>query len=174
MRFIPAFMTALFLCSGASAQSNEEAELVLAMFRAMNPQSITYDREVCGYIVRNPAGRLEVSKASWGGVASCGTMPVPAGYQIVSSWHTHAAWAQGYDNEVPSTVDVEGDLAQHIDGWLATPGGRVWFINGQTGEMHQYCGPECMPSDPNSRLDSRGPVDRRYSLAELRARFASR
>jgi Domain of unknown function (DUF4329) len=174
MRLVLAVCIAFSTTSAATAQSEPEAALVQAMFRVMNAQSIAYDREVCGHILRNPAGRLEVSKVSWGGPASCAMTPTPAGYQVVSSWHTHAAWAQGYDNEVPSLIDVEGDLSQGINGWLATPGGRLWYINGQTGEIHQYCGAECLPSDPNSQMDARGPVDKHYTLSELRARFASR
>ena len=173
MRLVLAFCIAFFTASAATAQSESEATLVQAMFRVMNAQSIAYNREVCGHILRNPAGRLEVSKASWGGPDSCGMIPTPAGYEVVSSWHTHAAWAQGYDNEVPSLIDVEGDMSQGIDGWLATPGGRLWYINGQTGEIHQFCGPECLPSDPNSQMDARGPVNKYYTLSELRARLAN-
>jgi len=174
MRIILTFCIALFSASLASAQSETEAELVQAMFRSINAQSITYDREVCGHILRGPDGRLEVGKVSWGGPASCAMTPPAAGYQVVSSWHTHAAWAEGYDNELPSLIDVEGDMSQGIDGWLATPGGRLWYINGQTGEIHQYCGAECLPFDPDAQMDARGPVDKHYTLSELRARFAGR
>ena len=171
MRMIAAFCMGLLLGSPALAQSAEEAELVVAMFRSMNPQSITHDREVCGYIVENPSGRIEVGKASWGGNASCGTIPPPDGFRVLASWHTHAAWAAGYDNEVPSLIDVEGDMSLGINGWIATPGGRLWYVNGQTGEMHQYCGAQCLPFDPDAQMDTRGPVDKRYTLLQLRARF---
>jgi len=174
MRIFLMFCIALFTAPAAIAQSEAEAVLVQAMFRSVNAQSITYDREVCGHVLRSPAGRLEIGKVSWGGPASCAMTPPAAGYQVVSSWHTHAAWAEGYDNELPSLIDVEGDMALGIDGWLATPGGRLWFIDGQSGEIHQYCGPECLPADPNAQMDARGPVDKHYTLSELRARFASR
>jgi hypothetical protein len=174
MRVFPALAALLLSFQAAAAQSVEETELAHALLRGMNPQSITHNREVCGYILRAPSGRLEISKASWGGPASCGTLPVPEGYTILSSWHTHAAWAEGYDGEVPSTIDVQGDMAMGINGWVATPGGRLWFINGQTGFMYQVCGRDCLPSDPGFYPEEHGPVEKQYTLAELRRRFAGR
>ncbi len=157
--------------SSANAQTIEETQLVHALFRNMNPQSIEHDREVCGFILRSPSGELEVSKASWGGPASCAFMPVPDGYSVVSSWHTHAAWAPGYDGEVPSTVDVEGDISRGTNGWVATPGGRLWFIDGSQGFLYQVCGRDCLPSDPGFYPEEHGPVEKQYTLGALRARF---
>ncbi len=171
MRNISALIVSLFLALPSYAQSVQETELVHALFRGMNPQSIEHNREVCGYIVLSPSGQLEVSKASWGGEASCATLPVPPGYTILSSWHTHAAWGRGYDGEVPSTIDVEGDMRLGINGWVATPGGRLWFINGQTGFMYQVCGRECLPTDPNFFPEEHGPVEKQYTLAQLRRRL---
>ncbi len=172
MRAIPALFALLTMALPATAQSVEETELVHALFRSMNQQSITHNREVCGYIVRTPSGDLDISKVSWGGPAACATIPVEPGYTILSSWHTHAAWAPGYDGEVPSTIDVEGDMQMGVNGWVATPGGRLWFIDGQSGFMYQVCGRNCLPSDPGFYPQEHGPVEKQYTLAELRRRFA--
>jgi len=174
MRLISALLALVLTTPAAFAQSVEETELVYALLRNMNQQSITHNREVCGYIVRTPAGTLEVSKVSWGGPASCATIPVPPEYTIISSWHTHAAWAPGYDGEVPSTIDVEGDMGMGINGWVSTPGGRMWFINGQTGFMYQVCGRDCLPTDPGFYPEEHGPVEKQYTLAQLRRRFNER
>lgn len=159
------------LAQPAIAQSEEETEFVMALLTNLNPQSIEFNREVCGYIVRHPDGRLESTKLSWGTEASCLSSPIPPGVEAISSWHTHAAWGRGYDGEVPSTIDVEGDMRYNVNGWVSTPGGRLWFINGQTGNMHQVCGRDCLPSDPGFFPEEHGPVEKEYSLEELRARF---
>ena len=172
----------LFLLVGAlpalsgplAAQSEEETEFVMALLANLNTQSIQFNREVCGFIVRHPDGRLESTKLSWGTEASCASSPVPPGLEPISSWHTHAAWGRGYDGEVPSTIDVEGDMRFGVNGWVSTPGGRLWFINGQTGDMHQVCGRDCLPSDPGFVPEEHGPVAKEYSLEELRARFGFR
>ena len=157
-----------------TSQSQEETEFVMALLTNLNPQSIAFNREVCGFIVRHPDGHLESTKLSWGTEASCASSAIPPGLEPLSSWHTHAAWGRGYDGEVPSTIDVEGDMRFGVNGWVSTPGGRLWFINGQTGTMHQVCGRDCLPSDPNFFPEEHGPVEKQYTLDELRARFGFR
>ncbi len=174
MRVGLALIIALSTAPFAQAQNAEETEFVTALLRGMNPLSIEFNREVCGYVVRRPSGELESTKVSWGTFASCASLPVPPGVQVIASWHTHAAWAEGYDGEVPSITDVEGDMSQNINGWVSTPGGRLWFVNGQTGHIHQVCGRDCLPSDPNFFPEEHGPVDKNYTLDGLYARFGRR
>lgn len=174
MRLILAVVMSLGLSQGAKAQSTDETEFVTALLTNLNALSVEFNREVCGYVLRRPGGPLEASKVSWGTNASCASLQIPPGYEVVSSWHTHAAWAPGYDGEVPSTIDVEGDMRMGVNGWLSTPGGRLWFINGQTGDMHQVCGRDCLPSDPGFFPEEHGPVEKRYTLHALRTRFGER
>lgn len=162
---------ALSLAAPVSAQSTQETEFAMAILTNINPLSIQFNREVCGFIVRHPDGRLDSTKLSWGTEASCASLPIPPGVEPVSSWHTHAAWGRGYDGEVPSTIDVEGDMRFGVNGWVATPGGRVWFVDGATGNIRQVCGRDCLPSDPNFFPEEHGPVAKEYTLDELRARF---
>ena len=155
----------------APAQSAQETAFVMGLMESMNALSVRFDREVCGYILRHPNGAYSSTKVSWGGHASCASLPVMDGMDVVSSWHTHAAWAAQYDNEVPSIQDVEGDMRMGVNGWVGTPGGRLWFVDGQTGFMRQICGPGCLPEDPNSVEGSQGPVGESYTLDGLYARF---
>ncbi|MBF9035019.1 DUF4329 domain-containing protein [Rhodobacterales bacterium HKCCE2091] len=155
----------------AAAQSMEETEFITALYNNINPLSIEFNREVCGYVIRRADGELDSTKLSWGTEASCASLPVEPGVEVISSWHTHAAWGRGYDGEVPSTIDVEGDMRAGINGWVSTPGGRLWFIDGQTGFMYQVCGRDCLPSDPGFFPEEHGPVAKDYTLEELRARF---
>jgi hypothetical protein len=126
-RFATAAVTSLsFLTSGpAAAQSGHEAAFILGLMESMNALSVRFNREVCGYILRHPNGAYSSTKASWGGHASCASLPIEDGMEVVSSWHTHAAWAPDYDGEVPSIQDVEGDMQLGVNGWVGTPGGRL-------------------------------------------------
>ncbi|NKX43134.1 DUF4329 domain-containing protein [Roseicyclus persicicus] len=162
---------ALALPGPAPAQSAQETAYVMGLMESMNALSVRFNREVCGYILRHPNGAYSSTKVSWGGHASCASLPVTDGMDVVSSWHTHAAWAEEYDNEVPSIQDVEGDMRMGVNGWVGTPGGRLWFVDGRTGFMRQVCGPGCLPEDPNSVEGSQGPVGESYSLDALYARF---
>jgi hypothetical protein len=155
----------------AHAQSVQETAFIRGLMESMNALSVRFNREVCGYILRHPNGAYSSTKVSWGGHASCASLPVVDGMNVIASWHTHAAWGRGYDGEVPSIQDVEGDMRQGIDGWVGTPGGRLWHVDGQTGTIRQVCGRGCLPEDPNFLPEEHGPVGQRYTLDGLYARF---
>lgn len=153
------------------AQSAQETAFVLGLMESMNALSVRFNREVCGYVLRHPNGAYSSTKVSWGGHASCASLPVVPGMDVVSSWHTHAAWGRGYDGEVPSIQDVEGDMRMGVNGWVGTPGGRLWHVDGRTGSMRQVCGRGCLPEDPNFFPEEHGPVGETYTLDGLYARF---
>jgi hypothetical protein len=155
----------------ATAQSASETAFVMALMRAMNQLSVRFDREVCGFVLRDATGAYSSTKVSWGGAASCASLPLLPGVVPVSSWHTHAAWARGYDGEVPSIQDVEGDMSMGVNGWVATPGGRLWFVDGNTGALRQVCGRDCLPVDPGFVPEEHGPVPDELSLDGLYQRF---
>jgi hypothetical protein len=166
-----ALIVACLLAPPAAAQSAEESAFVIALMRGMNQLSVRFDREVCGYILRDATGVYSSTKVSWGGAASCASLPLGPGVPVVSSWHTHAAWAEGYDGEVPSIQDVEGDMRMGMNGWVATPGGRLWFVEGRTGQLRQVCGRGCLPVDPGFVPEEHGPVPEALSIDGLYGRF---
>ncbi len=173
MRAILALLACLLAAPAATAQSRAETQLVHAWLAEMNPRSIARGEEVCGFVLRAPSGDLRIGKPGWGGAVSCTMGQVPAGHVVVSSWHTHGAAMPGYDGEVPSTLDVETDMENGRNGWVATPGGRLWFINGETGFIYQVCGRGCLPADPGFVPEQYGPVAESFSLGALRRRFAA-
>jgi hypothetical protein len=174
MRKTLAMLVCFVVPTFVSAQSPEETAFARGLLTNLNRLSIQFNREVCGFIVRSPSGRIQSTKASWGTAASCMSNPVPPEMTVISSWHTHAAWGLGYDGEVPSTIDVEGDMRMGVDGWVSTPGGRLWFIDGQTGRLEQICGRDCLPADPNFYPEEHGPVAKNYTLSTLQSRFGQR
>jgi len=172
-----AFFTALATASAfllsppAHAQDMREMQFVLGLMESMNQLSVRFNREVCGFILQDAAGNYSSTKVSWGGEASCASLPIEPGMRAVSSWHTHAAWGIGYDGEVPSIQDVEGDMRFGVNGWVATPGGRLWYVDGTTGFIMQACGRGCLPGDPGFFPEEHGPVAENYSLDGLYQRF---
>lgn len=171
-------IAAIFLASviasapvASSAQSDQETAFVMGLMESMNTLSIRFNREVCGYVLRHANGAYSSTKVSWGGQASCASLPVEDGFVVASSWHTHAAWDPAYDGEVPSIQDVEGDMRMGVNGWVGTPGGRLWFVDGQTGNIRQVCGRGCLPVDENFGAEDFGPVGESYTLDGLYARF---
>jgi hypothetical protein len=155
----------------ATAQSAEETEFMMGLMESMNQLSLRFNREVCGFVLVDGQGNYSSTKVSWGGHASCASLPLEEGTRAVSSWHTHAAWAREYDNEVPSIQDVEGDMRMGVNGWVGTPGGRLWFVDGQSGIMRQVCGPDCLPTDPNSVHEVNDAPSQTYTLDGLYGRF---
>jgi len=155
----------------ATAQSQQETNFVLGLMESMNALSVRFNREVCGYVLRHPNGAYSSTKVSWGAQASCASLPILEGMEVVSSWHTHAAWDPSYDGEVPSIQDVEGDMRMGVNGWVGTPGGRLWFVEGQSGTIRQVCGRGCLPIDEDFGDEDFGPVGETYTLDGLYARF---
>lgn len=154
----------------ASAQSAEEIAFARAVFTELQEASIRQNREYCGYIAYDSAGNLVSTEAKRGRKTSCRPRIEPAGWTVVASFHTHGAYAEDYDNEVPSVTDVEGDMEEKVNGFVATPGGRFWAINGTTGDIRLICGPRCLPWDPRFVPDYEPPAES-YSLDALKRRF---
>jgi hypothetical protein len=91
----------------------------------------------------------------------------------LASMHTHGAFDPSYDSEVPSLVDIEGDIASQLDGYVATPGGRLWRIDWREARAEQVCGKACLPQDRAYRPCADDPVSASYSLQQLRKRHRS-
>lgn len=72
------------------------------------------------------------------------------------------------DSEVPSEGDLIGDFEEGVNGYVSTPGGRFWHINGQAQQATLICGPECLGVDPNYEADQ--SVARSYTIQQLRRR----
>lgn len=163
-------LIALLLGAPVAAQSRAEQELAKQTLRALQEQSIRGNREYCGVISEDASGRLIASDANRGTRARCRYPNVPNGTNLVATYHTHGAFLERFDNEVPSVLDVLADMSTGTNGYISTPGGRFWFVNGRTGEVRLLCGPKCMPWDPRYVPGLAGPVAGKYTLDQLRRR----
>jgi hypothetical protein len=148
----------------AQAETDRFAKAFLDSIQA---RSISERRELCGFFIRNDAGQLQATPPRAGTFAGC-NMPVPNRRDnIVASYHTHGAYGSQYDNEVPSTTDLQSDFILGIDGYLSTPGGRVWHVSNVTREASQICGLGCVTRDPGFIPRNETQVAQRYSIATL-------
>lgn len=132
---------------------------------ALQEPSFRLNREHCGYIGLDPAGNLKASPATQGRPSSCAAVNIPSDWVLVASYHTHGAYDQNSFSEVPSSTDIEGDNAEGTNGYVSTPGGRFWFINGAAQRAYQICGVGCLRQDKRYVADR--PVESAYTLTEL-------
>lgn len=148
----------------------EEQDFVIELFSRVQAKSIASNRELCGYLGYDETGSLVATKIALGSEASC-TLPHDDGaFDIIASYHTHSSYSVDYDSELPSALDMESDRDSGINGWVATPGGRLWYIDSFAMEAIMVCGVGCLPMDKNFVRDTTNPVKKRYRYHELLAR----
>lgn len=158
------------LGSTARAQDPQVAALAREVLSQLQERSIKAGREYCGMIGRTVNGDLVLGKVRKGRAGSCMPPRDPVGFFAVASFHTHGAYDPDYDNEVPSVNDVLSDMDEGTDGYVSTPGGRLWHVDRHTGRAVQLCGEGCLPMDPHHEPDPDLPVLRSYTLPALKAR----
>ncbi|PJI91573.1 uncharacterized protein DUF4329 [Yoonia maricola] len=151
------------------AQTDDVDVFATQVLNDLQPSSIAEGREYCGYIYAAPSGQLFATEPRPGRAAYCDLpQPFPS---VIASYHTHGSFSDEYDNEVPSVDDVAGDFDAGIDGYISTPGGRVWLVDHDAQIARQLCAALCVTSDPNNDPDDAGFIPQTFTLEELEARF---
>lgn len=147
-----------------------EKSLAVALFTALQQRSFELEAELCGYILRDAGGFLRMTGPYPGDEFSCAA-PFPETGTVLASWHTHGSYSDDAYNELPSDLDVQSDAEEEIDGWIATPGGRLWFVDGETLVSTLICGQGCLPVDPAYDPSQTGPIAERYEFDALLQRL---
>ena len=133
-------------------------------------QSLETDREYCGYFVR-VGERIVATPPQRGYSHECLSAEPTGDVEVIASYHSHGAFDVNADSEVPSVDDILGDREEEVDGYIVTPGGRVWFHDLESGRVVLICGPACVTADPAHSDDVFEPIATRYTLEGLRLRF---
>ena len=155
----------------ASAQPAGELAAARQALGQLQGRSFAENREYCGYIGIIQNGQYAATEVTRGRSDSCLSRGDESRFvEVTASFHTHAGFDTEADSEVPSSNDVEGDMSEGVNGYVATPGGRLWFIDGRTGVATQICGLGCMGQDPRFIAGDAGPIAPRYTLQQLRQR----
>lgn len=167
--FCGALFVAATLCqSPAFGQVGQES--IVSFLEGVQASSLEDNREYCGYLYRRADGAIRATRPRRGAVYYCA--PRLPNAEIIASYHTHGRFSEDADSEVPSVDDILGDREEGIDGYITTPGGRVWFHDVEAGTVRQLCGLGCVTADPK-HLDSYFlPVRGTYTLEDLERRFA--
>ncbi|WP_299549377.1 DUF4329 domain-containing protein [uncultured Tateyamaria sp.] len=153
-------------------QPQTEAEVAFAtdLFNMLQERSINEGREYCGLIGVDRSGSYFATTARRGGTSTClPPLSAGAGVTVLASYHTHGAYDPEYLTEVPSYDDIRTDIEDGTDGYIATPGGRLWYVDARAQEARLICGARCLVSDVEFREDPEFPVRPRYSLQDLTA-----
>ena len=154
----------------AAAQDAVEMEVAREILSSLQHLSFEKRREYCGFIGYDARGVLVATPGFPGTMARCGA-PFPDDLAVVASYHTHGAFDHGYFNEIPSDIDVESDHAFLLNGYVSTPGGRFWYIDGREKVTWQICGTGCLPIAPGFYKGASGPIAERYTFDELREKL---
>ena len=149
--------------------SAAEVALVRNRLSRAQKQSFRNNREYCGYLGRTRSGRLVVTRLVRGYRDGC-TPPQPdPGTMLIASIHTHGAYDPDVPAEFPTTLDIDSDATEGVNGYIATPGGRLWYVDSAAGVVHLLCGPGCLPQDPRFHPGDDGVIRRYYRYSDLSA-----
>ena len=151
-------------------QSAAEVAFVTQLFNDIQPTSIAEGREYCGLLGLDAGGALVATEPRRGRASSC-LPPDPRNvdFIVLASYHTHGAYNPEYLTELPSFEDMATDIEDNTDGYVATPGGRLWYVNARAQVAQQLCGRACLVSDVGYVPDPNFPVRTTYTLNDLRA-----
>lgn len=166
-------MLAVLLAAPVSAlgQSADEIAVAREVLSRAQARSVAENREYCGYIGYTASGALATTRPRRGHLDEC--MPHwPDGLNVIASWHTHAGYDEQAWSEVPTVNDIEADEAEGVDGYIGTPGGRMWYVDTTDMVVSQLCGLGCIPPDPRYVRGAEGPIAQSYTYRELLRREA--
>lgn len=149
-------IVSVVFATAVTAQSDEDAEflayqhdLVTDILNEMQVRSIAENSEFCAYIgFEGESDDLSLTEIVRGAPTSCTLPELSDTFLPTASIHTHAAFDPDQESEVPSIDDMIGDIEFGVDGYIATPGGRMWFLDTLEERAILLCGPYCLLSDP--------------------------
>ncbi|WP_368183708.1 DUF4329 domain-containing protein [Aestuariibius sp. HNIBRBA575] len=148
-------------------------QFAVNFLNSLQARSFAERREYCGFLIVNAAGQISATPPRPGTFAGCSQDAPRPGMGIFASYHTHGAYGRNYDNEVPSPTDLESDFHFGIDGYVSTPGGRIWQIEFDNRTARQVCGQGCVAVDPGFVPQGEAGIRATYTLPELNARTRS-
>jgi hypothetical protein len=165
-----------FLGALATPVAAQDAALISAAKRTLEiAQQPSFDvgREHCGLLGQITGARYVATKPKRGWKNSCLPKDFSGNVDVQASYHTHGSYSPHAEAELPSSNDVEADMTEGVFGFIATPGGRMWMVDPNTGIATLLCGLGCLPQDPNFIQDPDLNIKPRYTLRELQIREAN-
>lgn len=130
--------------------------------------SFATNREYCGYLGYTQDGQIGFTEMQRGGHDGCTPWMTDNGLALVASLHTHGAYDPDVPAEFPTSLDIDSDAREGVDGYISTPGGRLWYVDSIARVAIQICGLNCLPQDHSFRAGDDGMIRDFYSQADLR------
>ncbi|MBU2993470.1 DUF4329 domain-containing protein [Octadecabacter sp. 1_MG-2023] len=142
-------------------------QFAIGVLNGLQTVSIAEKREYCGYIWQDQFGQLQATVPVAGTRTGCEMNEPQIGTGILASYHTHGAYSPRLRGEIPSGIDLQGDFNYGINGYVSTPGGRVWLNDYATRSTRQLCGRACVFSDTgyDDRYDA--DIQQSYSQSQV-------
>ena len=147
----------------------KEIAAVRARLAPLQFLSFATNREYCGYLIRGQGGALAFTDMVRGGHDGCTPLIPMSHIDLVASVHTHGAYDATVPAEFPTVLDIDSDRRERVNGYVATPGGRLWHIDSRRMVAHQICGLGCLPQDPGFHPGDDGDIANSYSYEDLQA-----
>ncbi|MEP2027236.1 MAG: DUF4329 domain-containing protein [Paracoccaceae bacterium] len=166
-RYLSQFVI-LILPFALNAQPKEEVRAVIAFIEQIQRLSFEHNREYCGYVGWGSSGDLTFTRPVRGRTNSCTPLEPPDNITVFASYHTHGAFGLDVPAEFPTVLDMESDEDEGIDGYIATPGGRLWYVDTEAMEVYQVCGIGCVLQDPEFRPGLDGKIEEKYTYKALK------
>lgn len=159
----------IFSAAGPTSPDPDELEIAAVMERLAPLQIMSFadNREYCGYLLRHENGAFAFTDMVRGEPDGCTPVFPLDRVQVIASVHTHGAYDPEVSAEFPTVLDMQSDRREGINGYVSTPGGRLWFIDTRRRDVYQICGLGCLPQDPEFQAGDDGWVARKYSYQEL-------
>ncbi|KEO91301.1 hypothetical protein EH31_01165 [Erythrobacter longus] len=140
---------------------------------ALQTRSFAENIELCGIIFETSEGELGASRKIGGDESTCDLSYFDEpGMVPVASFHTHGRFSRDYDTEVPSLTDIQSDIESGFDGYVSTPGGRLWHIDHEAQVANLVCGPNCMIQDARYEPCEDDVIPDRFTISQLADRFS--
>ncbi|MCF6344225.1 MAG: DUF4329 domain-containing protein [Devosiaceae bacterium] len=168
MRFIVIFVFFFgFFANASLAQEDKEIDFVIEFFDKLQPISFAENKEYCGYFGIDENDNFIATKPTKGRIDSCFADDPPEDFNYFASYHTHGAFSFDADSELPSSTDLGADISEEVDGYISTPGGRIWFNDSVEEIAFLICGRNCTVSDDRYEADANPPVLNEYDMELL-------
>lgn len=151
----------------AQSPPEDEVAQIKAKLGLLQRLSFATEREYCGYIGRISDGTLMFTEMVRGGHDGCTPVFPATPITLSASLHTHGAYDAHVPAEFPTSLDMESDTREGVNGYISTPGGRLWFIDSSAGTATQLCGLGCLPQDPDFHAGDDGQIKIQYTYQEL-------
>lgn len=154
-----------------TVSQDDVQDYVQTQLVGLQTQSFADNREYCTVVFEDSDGDLGHTRLREGSEASCNIAYFDEpGMAPVASFHTHGSFSNEYDGEVPSITDMESDIAERIDGYIATPGGRLWHIDWRKERAFLVCDEGCLEQDPNYKSSEVLKPENEYTIETLMGR----